>query len=986
MENRIFAKAAALSPFILPGGEVPLKKTAFRRVQTSIQTRLPAISQKPCWHFPPNFCTFTKKITLIKKSILIQIMRTFTLLIATIVCGSWLYAQGPAGNVHQEMNIDAEPAAPVALRQVPGTGVLLPGPEGVACATIDNISSASNIFSIILTESNPIAVDNSLNTILFVHRNNAAQFGGHSGNLRYDITTNGGTSWTSNVGYLNPASVNGTNAARYPNASIYNPPANTNPNNAYIVYQAPTVAATWNGYVSGVRRLNGTGTTENYNQPTLTNPYIPRSIVKGAPGVFWSIDVVWTGTIFTDLRVLKGTWNGTTDVVWTLNSTISPPYNTGYDGNPHISDFNIAFDPTGQIGWIAMLSHVNGPATNYNFYPVFYRTTNGGTTWTGPEQVDIGQLSCVSANISPSNFGGTAFDMDLTVDVNGNPHCVVVAANCTSTYSVFLTDWHAIMDVTLDHGVWNAVHIADVYRGRGTWGTSPNIVSLDMECQASRSDDGTKIFFAWVDADSAVALATANQSPNLYTTAYNVTTRRWTQVESRTACTADNGKILFPKMSPNVYGTSGTYKMPVAYAKLGLNDDPINPATFHYLDSLFVTDADFTVPQCSIAVSIATTDSITVCGSTVLDAGLGGQMYRWSTGAVTSSITVTTSGLYWVGKNQGCCTGGDTVYVTVIQPVVASYNSSVNNLTAAFTDQTSNSPTSWLWDFGDGATSTQQNPSHTYATAGTYTVCLTATSSCGSDSICSSVTVTCPPATAAWTSTGNGLTVNFTDNTVGSNITWNWAFGDGNFSTQQNPSHTYAIAGTYTACLAITDLCGSDTLCQLVTACNLPVAAFTFTSNLGQVSFTDGTSPAATSWAWDFGDGGSSSQQNPSHIYAASGTYTVCLIATDACGPDTICQSVSVNVVGLDELQNVVLSTFPNPVNGLLGIRVTGLPAGNVTVQLRNVLGQTLWQEARLHSGNLLEMRIDMSGMARGMYFVEIESEGKRWVQKVMRD
>lgn len=918
-------------------------------------------------------------------------MRTFTYLLVCFLSATWIFAQSPVGPDKNEHRIDAEPpiTAPNALRQAPGSGVIAPPPSyaGNPCPTIDNNGTASNIYSIILTESNPIAVDNDLNTMLFIHRNNASQFGGHSGQLRYDITTNGGTSWTSNVGLLNPTSVNGTNAARYPSAAIYNPAANTNPNNAYIVYQAPTVNTTWGGYVSGVRRLNGTGNTENYNQPTLAQAYIPRSIVKGTPGKYWSIDAIWNGTTFTGLRVLEGNWNGTTDVVWTLNNTITPPFNTGYDGNPYLSDFNIAFDPSGQNGWVAMLSHVNTTSpSNFNFHPVFYRTTDGGTTWTGPEQVDIGQFSCVSANILANNVAGTAFDMDLTVDVNGNPHCMIVACNATTTYSVFFTQWHAIMDVTLENGVWNTVHIADVYKGRGTWGTSPNAVSLDMECQASRSDDGTKVFFAWVDADSALAIATANQTANLYTRAYNVSTRRWNQKEERTSCTADNGKIYFPKMAPNVYGTSGTYKMPVAYAGLGVNDDPLQVASFKFLDSLFVSDADFTIPQCSISVSLATTDTVVGCDSLVLDAGLGGQVYRWSTGAVTSAITVTTSGSYWVGKNQGCCTGGDTVYVVIESGPSAAYNSSVNVLSANFSDQSTGNNTSWLWDFGDGNTSTLQNPSHTYNSPGTYMVCLTVTSSCGSDSTCSPVTVNCPPATAAWSFANNGLTINFSDNTVGSGLSYSWAFGDGNTSTAQNPTHTYAIPGSYTACLAITDSCGSDTLCQLITACALPTAAYSFTTNLGQVNFSDGSSNGVTSWFWDFGDGNTSTQQNPMHTYANSGTYTACLTATDACGSDTICDTVNVNVIAIDALQQVSVTTYPNPVQGVLGVRVTGLPAGQLQLRLRNVLGQSILERGLLHTGNVLEMQIDMQSLASGMYFVELESEGQRYIQKVLRE
>jgi PKD repeat protein len=222
---------------------------------------------------------------------------------------------------------------------------------------------------------------------------------------------------------------------------------------------------------------------------------------------------------------------------------------------------------------------------------------------------------------------------------------------------------------------------------------------------------------------------------------------------------------------------------------------------------------------------------------------------------------------------------------------VASFSSTTNSLTADFTDASTNNPTSWLWDFGDGNTSTQQNPSHTYANDGTYTVCVTATNSCGSDSSCQTVNV-CQFPTPAFTFNTNGLSSSFTDGS--SNPTsWLWDFGDGNTSTQQDPTHVYANAGTYTVCLTVTNACGSDSSCQSVTICPFPTPAFTFNTNGLSTAFTD-ASTGPTSWFWDFGDGNTSTQQDPTHIYANAGTYTVCLTVTNACGSDSTCQSVTI--------------------------------------------------------------------------------------------
>jgi PKD repeat protein len=145
-------------------------------------------------------------------------------------------------------------------------------------------------------------------------------------------------------------------------------------------------------------------------------------------------------------------------------------------------------------------------------------------------------------------------------------------------------------------------------------------------------------------------------------------------------------------------------------------------------------------------------------------------------------------------------------------PPTADFTYSINDLTVDFTD-TSNDPdgniVSWLWDFGDGNTSTAQNPSHTYAAYGTYTVTLTVTDDDdATDSVSKDVTLTAPtPPVADFTFTTDCLTACFTDASTddGTIESWLWDFGDGNTSTEQNPCHTYAAAGTYTVTLTVTD-------------------------------------------------------------------------------------------------------------------------------------------------------------------------------------
>lgn len=136
------------------------------------------------------------------------------------------------------------------------------------------------------------------------------------------------------------------------------------------------------------------------------------------------------------------------------------------------------------------------------------------------------------------------------------------------------------------------------------------------------------------------------------------------------------------------------------------------------------------------------------------------------------------------------------------------------------------------------------------------------------------------------------LQVMFTDTSTGSPASWYWNFGDGTNSTEQNPMHIYSAKGTYTVSLAITNNAGSDTETKskyvLVTIPPLPVASFSSNVTKGTfpvcVNFTDTSTKSPTSWYWDFGDGTSSIEKNPVHIYNKVGKYTVSLIASNAGG------------------------------------------------------------------------------------------------------
>jgi PKD repeat protein len=215
-------------------------------------------------------------------------------------------------------------------------------------------------------------------------------------------------------------------------------------------------------------------------------------------------------------------------------------------------------------------------------------------------------------------------------------------------------------------------------------------------------------------------------------------------------------------------------------------------------------------------------------------------------------------------------------------------------LAVQFNDTSSEDPTSWSWDFGDGYTSTDQNPEHTYDSAGTYTVSLEATNEGGSDTETKTdyITIYAPVSadfTANTTTVSSAHPIGFTDTSIGTGIdSWAWDFnGDGVVdSTVQNPVVTYGTAGEYTVSLtassSTTETNDTETKINYITitdtggciACNfdaVPTSGYTPLT----VQFTDLSAVEPDTWSWNFGDGHTSTEQNPEHEYTEAGTYTV---------------------------------------------------------------------------------------------------------------
>lgn len=262
-------------------------------------------------------------------------------------------------------------------------------------------------------------------------------------------------------------------------------------------------------------------------------------------------------------------------------------------------------------------------------------------------------------------------------------------------------------------------------------------------------------------------------------------------------------------------------------------------------------------------------------------------------GSYTVSMTVIASlGAF------GTETKTDFIVVTPA-PLVADFTATPSSgalpLLVNFSDTSSGVvPTAWTWDFGDGAASTVQNPTHSYLAVGSYTVKLTAFFHQQTATVVKQGIITVNPApllpdfSASPVAGVNPLTVSFVDTSTGAIPTaWSWDFGDDTGSSAQNPTHTYTAPGLYDVALTAFVIQQSETILKqgLINVAPAPLvpdfaASPVSGTNPLTVSFTDQSSGSTpTAWLWEFGDGARSTQQNPSHTYVGPGAHTVALTA-----------------------------------------------------------------------------------------------------------
>lgn len=226
----------------------------------------------------------------------------------------------------------------------------------------------------------------------------------------------------------------------------------------------------------------------------------------------------------------------------------------------------------------------------------------------------------------------------------------------------------------------------------------------------------------------------------------------------------------------------------------------------------------------------------------------------------------------------------------------------------------------YQWDFGDGSTDSGSVVYHSFSRAGSYRVTLTVTDNRGGKGSTSDTIIVITPPTADFTADPTRgpapLTVQFTDRSSGDITSYSWDFGDGGTSTDKNPRYTYNTPGKFTVKLTVKGPGGEDTKIRsnyIEVTSSRPTADFTANPTRGAapltVQFTDKSTGDITSWSWDFGDGGTSTEKNPRYTYNTPGKFTVKLTVRGPGGEDTKTRSNYITVIGPPKAPSDLMAT-----------------------------------------------------------------------------
>lgn len=473
------------------------------------------------------------------------------------------------------------------------------------------IGQSANAFGFAYYRTTFLWAVNEINSISFVHRsdNNPG-----SGWVSYDLSTDGGNTWSTNNQVYDPTLPDAF-PVRYPQGVIYNPAGNTDPDQAYFSYFAPTVDAsngsTWGGYCFGTKGLAEEALPTQNNLPSSNDFYqfIPSGFTVTQLGETWVVDMeiqydASGSSTYTDkLIVGHGTWNDGSKEFDYLFDHMEMEADEVYD-------VKVAFAPDGMTGWICAIANRGEQSLPLTLHQtILYKTTDGGQNWSDPMHIQLGGVDGLD-NVTDFISDEALIDFyapdpvpdrndipysmdyyfDMSVDAWGNPHIFSSIAICD------LED----MEVFKYDGVFAMFHIYSNNQGE-TWesfvidyperysatfsGNNGSIISMFNRPQVSTTQDGAIVFFSYLD--TRVEGIEDNSLPDIYFREYipemnihgeeviNVTHLSTAMWNARWGCMSH---YVFSDVSDN-----GTYECTIPFVYQQVPTNISEPVQFWYI-------------------------------------------------------------------------------------------------------------------------------------------------------------------------------------------------------------------------------------------------------------------------------------------------------------------------------------------------------------------------------------------------------------------
>lgn len=397
--------------------------------------------------------------------------------------------------------------------------------------------------------------------------------------------------------------------------------------------------------------------------------------------------------------------------------------------------------------------------------------------------------------------------------------------------------------------------------------------------------------------------------------------------------------------------------------------------------------------------------------------------YRWTFGDGINSDSKTPNHIYShagrykvclkITKKDSSCTLTvcDSITVTASVGCEANFTFTKSGREVHFTNTSSGSYTRSIWKFGDSLSSDLNSPTHGFNRNGTFTVCLYTYRINNGDTACRSSR--CKNITVSNETVG--CVANFTygvnhslrrlevnSTSTGSNLIYKWSFGDDSVSTLLHPTnHTYLHNGVYRVCLLVINAldtnCRSE-MCKFINVNYLDsnvvhsVVQADYLFNVTNpsnhtIQFTNHSTSAIT-YAWNFGDGSSSTDENPVHSFENNEYHLVCLAASGPNGYDVFCSNISTDVSSTGMAKNETISTikvFPNPFSNEVKIDLNLFKKGEITAQIMDISGKIIETKIiQLSPGNH-SIEFETSYLNNGIYILNIIGDGLNKSFKIIK-